>query len=183
MFDSPLAEAGLAAVDSFSKEAAADGWNIQKNANGNPFAWALGGLKGLFYSAVDFIAPDDTAELEEQVGMIASLNAAGLLTSKIASYADDVGSAAGSVPEAAVDAKKLNHIFGNARHGFDEFLRGFGGDQSKAFGAIQNAAQQEITAQGITGVFERAVTVGGSQITVRGTVLDGVVKIGTAFIP
>jgi len=81
------------------------------------------------------------------------------------------------------DLNKLYHIFGNAEHNLDGFLKGFAGDQAKAFGAIQSATQQQVTAQGITGVFEQVITVDGSQITVRGTVVNGVVQIGTAFIP
>jgi hypothetical protein len=36
-------------------------------------------------------------------------------------------------------------------------------------------------AKGITGVFEEAISVGGTSVTVRGAVVNGVVKIGTAF--
>ena len=33
------------------------------------------------------------------------------------------------------------------------------------------------------GTFESVITVSGEQVTVRGFVDDGVIKIGTAFIP
>lgn len=34
----------------------------------------------------------------------------------------------------------------------------------------------------ITGLFEKVVTVKGIEVTVRGNVIDGVVRISTAFI-
>jgi RHS repeat-associated protein len=82
-----------------------------------------------------------------------------------------------------VDPNKLNHIFGKQQHGLGNFLKQFGGDQTKAFNAIQQAIQQHVTSKGITGVFEQVVNVGGTSIIVRGNVIDGIVKIGTAFIP
>jgi hypothetical protein len=57
----------------------------------------------------------------------------------------------------------------------------FGGNQVAAFEAVQNAAQAVVQQQGITGVFETVVNVGGVNVTVRGTVINGIVQIGTFF--
>jgi hypothetical protein len=76
----------------------------------------------------------------------------------------------------------VNHIFGNARHNLESLVQQLG-SQEKAFGAIQSAAEGAVKAGGLTGVFETAVDIGGTQVTVRGAVVDGTVKIGTAFIP
>ncbi|BBB90465.1 two-partner secretion domain-containing protein [Methylomusa anaerophila] len=84
---------------------------------------------------------------------------------------------------AQVDSNKLNHIFGKQQHNLAPFLSQYGGNQVKAYNALQNAAQQQIVAKGITGVFEEVITVNNTLITVRGNVVDGIVKIGTAFIP
>jgi RHS repeat-associated protein len=82
----------------------------------------------------------------------------------------------------AVDPNKLNHIFGNAEHGVDGLVDTFG-SQENAYNAIQQATQGLVDQQGVTGVFEEVVNVGGQDVTVRGVVIDGVVRIGTAFIP
>ncbi len=88
-----------------------------------------------------------------------------------------------SVLANGVDPNKLNHIFGKAEHNLGSFLIKYGGNQVSAYNALQNAAQEQIIARGITGVFEETVIVGGEIITVRGNVVNGIVKIGTAFIP
>lgn len=79
-----------------------------------------------------------------------------------------------------IDPNKLNHIFnkdgGRLGNLVDEF-----GSQEQAFQAIRGSAQELVTREGITGVFERVVRVGAQDVTVRGRVIDGVVKIGTAF--
>ncbi|MEA3091928.1 MAG: filamentous hemagglutinin [Caballeronia sp.] len=82
----------------------------------------------------------------------------------------------------AFDANKLNHIFGNASHNLESLAQQLG-SQENAFGAIQSATQAAFNSGGLTGVFETVVDVGGTQVTVRGAVVDGAVKIGTAFIP
>lgn len=57
------------------------------------------------------------------------------------------------------------------------------GSEEAAFGAIEAATQAEVDAQGLAGVYRTTVDVGGFQVTVRGVVMDGVARIGTAFIP
>lgn len=75
-------------------------------------------------------------------------------------------------------------MFGKARHNFREFLELYGCDQVQAYQAILKDTEEYIRANGITGSFENIViTVNGIDITVRGIVIDGVVHIGTAFIP
>lgn len=83
----------------------------------------------------------------------------------------------------AVDPNKLNHIFGKAQHNLAEFLAKYNGNQIEAYKAIESATKQQIAAKNIIGVFEEAVSVNGTQIIVRGNVVNGEVKIGTAFIP
>jgi hypothetical protein len=57
------------------------------------------------------------------------------------------------------------------------------GSRETAFEALYNATNAAVTAQGTTGIFETVVTVGGWAVTVRGNVLDGVLRVTTAFIP
>ncbi len=71
-------------------------------------------------------------------------------------------------------------IFDQARHGLQPLVNQFGSKEA-AFQAIQEAAEAAVASDGIIGVFERAVKVGTETITVRGNVINGVTKIGTAF--
>ncbi len=58
------------------------------------------------------------------------------------------------------------------------------GSQNAAFQAIHSGVQREVSRQGISGVFrDLPVVVGSQKILVRGNVVDGAVKIGTAFRP
>jgi RHS repeat-associated protein len=81
-----------------------------------------------------------------------------------------------------IDPNKLKHIFGKPQHKLDGFLKKYGGDQIKAYRALYSATQKHIKSKGIKGKFEEVVNVNGSKITVRGNVVNGEVKIGTAFI-
>ena len=85
----------------------------------------------------------------------------------------------------SVDPNKLHHVFDNAGHNLDDFLNGFGGNQPTAFEAVRDATQAVIDAAGQTSglIDDIIVNVGGTDVTVRGVVIDGVVRIGTFFIP
>jgi hypothetical protein len=76
----------------------------------------------------------------------------------------------------------LNHIFNKPRHNLEGLVKQFG-SQEKAYEAILQATQSEVQSNGITGVYQTQVIIGTQAITVRGNIINGVVKIGTAFIP
>lgn len=60
----------------------------------------------------------------------------------------------------------------------------FNGDQTAAYNAILRATEEYVKINNIVGRFQNiVVNVNGFDITVRGNVVDGIVKIGTAFIP
>jgi hypothetical protein len=80
------------------------------------------------------------------------------------------------------DPNKLNHIFGKAEHNLDGVVQKMGGQQA-AYDAIEAAAQSKVKSDQLTGVVEFDVQVGGQKVTVKGNVINGVIKIGTAFIP
>jgi RHS repeat-associated protein len=92
----------------------------------------------------------------------------------------EAGETAEGLGGAASDANKLNHIFGKAAHNLDGLVSEFG-SQEAAYNALQKATQEVVRQQGLTGVFETSVKVGSQTVTVRGAVVDGVAKIGTAF--
>jgi RHS repeat-associated protein len=78
----------------------------------------------------------------------------------------------------ATAANKLDHIFA-AKHNLDPLVQQFGSRQA-AVREILNALKGLTPA---SGTFEETVAVGGQDVVVRGAVVDGVVKIGTAFTP
>jgi len=80
----------------------------------------------------------------------------------------------------AVNPNRLHHIFGKSQHNLGNLVSEFG-SEVKAFEAMQKAAEVVVKQKGIKGVFEEAVQVGTQKITIRGNVVDGAVKIGTAF--
>jgi len=83
-----------------------------------------------------------------------------------------------------VDPNKLNRIFGKTEHNLDTLLSKFGEDKVKAYNALEKATQQYVNSNKITGTFKDVVVnVNGVDVTVRGAVINGQVKIGTAFIP
>jgi RHS repeat-associated protein len=89
-----------------------------------------------------------------------------------------------SVPARVVNA--ANHIFGPkslGRHNLGGVLNAFKGDATAAFYSLENAAQALANQGAIRGVFQTTVEVAGSQVTVRGAVIDGIAQLSTAFIP
>ena len=60
----------------------------------------------------------------------------------------------------------------------------FNNDMTKAFDSLQKATLEYVNKNGITGVFKDVVVrANGVDITVRGSVVNGVMKLGTAFVP
>ncbi|MFW7380272.1 MAG: hypothetical protein ACOH5I_15775 [Oligoflexus sp.] len=83
-------------------------------------------------------------------------------------------------------ANQSNHVFGPKslnKHKLGDFLVKFKGDQIDAFKALEHAAQTKANSGALSGVFETIVKVKDTSVTVRGRVVDGIVKLSTAFIP
>jgi hypothetical protein len=81
----------------------------------------------------------------------------------------------------AADANKLNHVFGKAQHNLDGLVNALGSEE-RAYRAIENATSALLKRKGVvTGRFQESVIIRGEQITVRGMVVNGAVKIGTAY--
>jgi len=82
----------------------------------------------------------------------------------------------------AANANDLHHLFGLAKHNLGDVVTHFGSEQA-AYDAIQQAIQAATTRQGLTGIYRHVtVDVGGFAVTVSGNVVDGIARIGTAFI-
>ena len=83
------------------------------------------------------------------------------------------------------DPNKWHHIFDDPKHNLNQFLDTFNGNQEQAYNALQSEVQQVVQKQGITDYTEQGiiVNINGFDITVTGKVVNGIAKIGTAFIP
>jgi hypothetical protein len=89
---------------------------------------------------------------------------------------------AAEADQAALDhataASKLDHVFA-AKHNFDPLVEQFGSREAVVREFLNGL-------RGLTpasGTLEQQLVVGGQTVIVRGAVLNGVVKIGTAFTP
>lgn len=79
-------------------------------------------------------------------------------------------------------ANTINHIFGKSAHNLQGLVTRLG-SRAAAYTALYDATNAVVRAQGTTGLFQSAVNVAGQTVTVRGNVVDGVLRISTAFIP
>ena len=78
----------------------------------------------------------------------------------------------------------MDHVFGPkalAKHKLQNVLNMFGGDKVKAYNAIERATAQRMSGQ--AGTFQTVINVGGTNVTVRGAVVNGLTRISTAFVP
>lgn len=97
-----------------------------------------------------------------------------------------VGAANAGAELAQRAVNQSNHIFGPkalGKHKLEGVLDAFKGDKLEAFKALEGEAQRLVDQGRIKDVFETVVQVGGQNVTVRGRVVDGVARVGTAFIP
>ena len=81
-----------------------------------------------------------------------------------------------------IDPNKLHHVFGKPGRDLTSLLNKFGGNQLKAFKAVEKATQRYVDKNAITGIFKDiSIKVKSVNVTVRGRVIDGKVKISTFF--
>jgi len=103
-----------------------------------------------------------------------------LSTSGVRLVAADSGLSAAdqSALDYATTSSKLDHVLA-ANHNFDPLVQ--------QYGSREAVGQQFLNGlKGLTpesGTFEQQIVVGGQKVVVRGAVVDGVTKIGTAFTP
>jgi RHS repeat-associated protein len=82
------------------------------------------------------------------------------------------------VHNCAVDANKLDHIFGNPEHGLGEVVQNLGGEQQALDAAQASLQGADIPSDGL---FEVTRTIGGQSVTIRGAVVNGIPRVGTMF--
>lgn len=78
----------------------------------------------------------------------------------------------------ALRPDKLDHIF-DPKHNFDPLVRQFGGREAAMEQIVRSIGGPLPPA----GPFEVARNIGGQTVIIRGAVVDGTPRIGTAFSP
>ena len=81
--------------------------------------------------------------------------------------------------QASLNPNKLNHIFGKAEHNFDPLIQRFGSQQAVVEQMYRGL--QGVVPSG--GRFTVTRTIGGESVVIDGAVVNGVPRIGTAYIP
>lgn len=105
---------------------------------------------------------------EATVGAAARQTATGAATS-VATAAANVGR-----------ANTIDHLFGKAAHNLAGLVAKLGSKEA-AMDALEEATTKQVLSKGISGLFEESVSVAGENVTVKGIVENGVVKIGTPY--
>jgi YD repeat-containing protein len=83
----------------------------------------------------------------------------------------------------AANALKVSHVFGNMEHGLQGAVQTYG-SAARAYAGLQHATAATLTGlRAGDGAFKEAVQFAGQAVTVTGTVIKGVVRIGSAYVP
>ncbi len=83
------------------------------------------------------------------------------------------------------DPNKLHHIFANPDHNLDALVQACGSEEAAGRAiveAINEAYQNGSLAADALGRYTRVFDVGGYLVTVRGRIVNGVVRVGSAWI-
>ena len=83
--------------------------------------------------------------------------------------------------EYAIDINNLDHFFNKAQHGFDTLVKEMGDRKNVATAVFESLSKFDDLLD--TDVFVKRVMVNNTEIEVRGVVHDGVIKIGTMYVP
>ena len=133
---------------------------------------------------------DNCGSLSDCYGVIAAAVLAAIAISAvvalIAVFPEIIGGVPSLLEAGALGSlmNALNHVFGDPGHGLDQLVSEFG-SEANALVAVQSATQDAVESQGIQdflGAFSQQVAVGSQIVTVRGKVIDGMVRIGTMFV-
>jgi hypothetical protein len=84
------------------------------------------------------------------------------------------------------DLNKRNHIFANPNHNLEALVRHYGSKEEAARAIVDtvNQAQQDgKISTDKDGLYKQLFDVGGYPVMVAGRIVNGLVRIGTAWIP
>ncbi len=139
--------------------------------------------------------PPDVAPLKQvvitpdsgQVQECVACELAGVFAPVMTDVLDGIGAlrailTGGKTPanDVPIDPNKQNHIFGNPVHNLDSVVQQYG-SQEAAYSAINQAVSDQLGMGGV-GTFSTTVNVGGTDVTVTGAYVDGIPRIGTAYV-
>jgi hypothetical protein len=83
------------------------------------------------------------------------------------------------------DPNKQNHIFANPKHNLDALVRHYGSEEDAVraiVAAVNQARQAGKLSTDKLGVYKQVFDVGGHPAIVAGRIVNGLVRIGTAWI-
>jgi hypothetical protein len=81
---------------------------------------------------------------------------------------------------------KRNHIFANPNHNLDALVRHYGSEEEAARAIVDTVNQAQHDGKLSTdkhGLYKQVFDVGGYPVMVAGRIVNGLVRIGTAWIP
>jgi hypothetical protein len=81
---------------------------------------------------------------------------------------------------------KLNHIFANPNHNLDALVRHYGTEEEASRAIVDAVNQAHLDGNLSTdqlGLYKQVFDVGGYPVMVAGRIINGRVRIGTAWIP
>ena len=84
------------------------------------------------------------------------------------------------------DPNDLHHVFGNPRHNLDQFVRQRGSEElagQEIDTAVDGAFMSGNLILDDAGLYRQVFNIGGSFVIVSGSVVNGIVRIGTAWSP
>jgi hypothetical protein len=84
------------------------------------------------------------------------------------------------------DPNDLHHVFGNPRHNLNQFVRQYGSEElagQEIDGAVDGAFMSGNLILDDTGLYNQVFDIGGGFVIVSGCVVNGIVRIGTAWSP
>ena len=85
-----------------------------------------------------------------------------------------------------VDPNRRRHVFGEPKHNLDRLVRQSGSEEAAAQ-AISDAVNAAFRSGDLIvdrdGRYRQVFDIGGISVTVSGRIVNGVVRVGTAFVP
>ncbi len=83
----------------------------------------------------------------------------------------------------ALQANKINHIFGRAEHGLTSLVERFGSQEGVTREVVGALSKLGAIALDSKGLFSAVVKIGDQTVKVEGAIVNGVLKIGTFYVP
>jgi hypothetical protein len=84
--------------------------------------------------------------------------------------------------QAALRPNTMRHIFGKAMHRLDGLVRQLGSEEAVIREAVRGLGNIRGTLPS-AGPFQVVVSIAGNNVTIRGAVVNGIIRISTMFVP